>query len=278
MSQQKNELNGSQSYEIFLTHALMHPWKQILENGQLQTWAATEIPGLRHIYGKPVNQIFQSIDDFYWKLKWSKLSGRFILALEYVFSKALTSIKPKFQIPKISYTAHDVLVDLPDLYFLSNVKSLAMHEFAKNSEFDYVVFTTTSSYINRKLLEQHLGELPRENLVAGRIVKSREKTFISGSFRIYTPDVLKNISRIRTRYKSWLAEDLAMGILLETEGYHFVNIPSIDVDSISALDLISDTALRETVHFRVKSGPTKSRSDVPIMKELHKRLVALGAV
>jgi hypothetical protein len=256
----------------------MQPWKEILENGQLRTWAPPNNKKLRHIYSNPVGDILRCLDGIYWKLKWSKKFGVLILLSEFLLSRTIKSITPSVVTPEISYTKGDVLINLPDLYFLSSLKSLTMHKYAMSSQKDFVVFTTTSSYVNLKLLEKFLFDLPRRKLVAGRVVHSGNKKFISGSFRIYTPDVLRDIDRQRMHYKSWLAEDLAMGILLESSGYELIDVPSLDIASLSELNLISDSKIENTVHFRLKSGTDKNRNDSIIMHELHKRLIKLGAV
>ena len=44
--------------------------------------------------------------------------------------------------------------------------------------------------LQRKILQKELERLPREKVIGGRVVLSKEKKFTSGSFRLYTPDVL----------------------------------------------------------------------------------------
>lgn len=275
--QYKTPTNGL-SYEIFLTHALMNPWKKILEEGQIKTWAPITNTHLRHLYSKPVSRAVQSLDSFYWKMKWTRITGLFILGFEYLFANFVRSSNPRVVNPITSYTQRDVLVNLPDLYLLSNVKSLAMHRFAKESDCNFIVFTTSSSYLNIKKLEEHLRYLPKEKLVAGRVMESGDKKFISGSFRIYTPDVLQEIEKFRNSYKSWLAEDLAMGVLLESAGFDFINLPSLDISSLDELNRVPELVLANTVHFRLKSGNAWHRNDVKIMTDLHKKLISLGAV
>ena len=272
---------GSQpsfTYEIYITHALIPPWKDILEQGQLLTWASTKNQRVRHIYARPIWPLFQSLDKFYWTLRWSKLPGTFIMLIEVLLSRIVRLLRPGIISPKKSYTKQDVLINMPDLFMLSNVKSIAMHRLAAASTKDFVVFTTTSSYINEKLLKRELERLPRKSTIGGRVVLSREKKFMSGSFRLYTPDVLTETMQNLKKYRTWLAEDLAMGHLMNELGFNFTSLKSLDIGSMNELESLTDNVLKETVHFRVKSGLLLKRNDVAIMLALHKKLQDLDAI
>jgi len=271
------ELRGDADYEIYITHALLSPWKQILEHGQLQTWAKPSDPRVRHTFGQPVHPVLHFFDDYYWKLKWSKFPGKLILVFEVLTSKFVRKYNPRITIVNNRYTEKDVLINLPDLYMLQNIKSLAIHKYAAKSERDFVLLTTTSSYINSRLLKEKLAELPRMRLVAGRIVTSGKEKFLSGSFRIYSPDVLREVMVNLKDYKSWLAEDLAIGNLVKNHGFPLVELKSLDISSMDELESLTRKQLEETIHYRVKSGTLKNRNDIQIMNALHSKLSELGA-
>ena len=266
------------TYEIYITHALRPPWKEILEQGQMLTWASKKNQRVRHIYAKPVGALVQLLDEFYWKLRWSKLPGKAVVVFEVLRSRFLLLSKPKITYPQNSYTKQDALINKPDLYFYSNVKSIAIHKLAAASTKNFVVLTTTSSYINEKLLQKELERLPLEKVIGGRVVMSGEKKFMSGSFRVYTPDVLFEEMQNLKGYRSWLAEDLAMGFFLSEKGFSFTGLKSLDVGSITELESLNHDTLKETVHFRVKSGSFLKRNDAAIMLALHKKLQELDAI
>lgn len=272
------ESQSAPTYEIYITHALIPPWKEILEKGQMETWAPRSNQRIRHVYARPVGPFVQSIDKFYWKLRWTKLPGKAITLFEVLRSRIILMLKPKFIYPENSYTKQDVLIDIPDLYFLSNLKSIAIHRLAAESTKNFVVLTTSSSYINERLLQRDLDKLPRQKVVAGRVLQSREKKFMSGSFRLYSPDVLFETMKNLKGYRSWLAEDLALGHLISQKEFNFMNLKSVDIGSISELESLTGNTLKETVHFRVKSGSLLKRNDVEIMLALHKKLQELDAI
>ena len=273
-----DESQPTLTYEIFITHALIPPWKEILEKGQMATWAPKNNERICHVYARPARPILKSLDEFYWKLRWSKLPGKAIIIFEVLRSKILLLLRPKIIYPQNSYTKRDVFIKMPDLYFNSNVKSIAIHRLAAASTKNFVVLTTTSSYINEKILQRELDRLPREKVIGGRVLLSKEKKFTSGSFRLYTPDVLFETMANLKGYRSWLAEDLAMGHFMSEKGFSFTNLKSLDIGSLNELESLSHDTLKETIHFRVKSGSLLKRNDVEIMLALHKKLQELNAI
>jgi hypothetical protein len=163
-----------------------------------------------------------------------------------------------------------------DLNLMMNRKSLAVFNFAANSNYDFVIITTSSSYLNLKNLEEALGGLPRKNLVAGRILKQHAIKFPAGSFRIFTPDVLKRAIEIRDLYKYWLPEDLALGQLLQNLDLVFVELPSIDLPTIDALNSLDSEKISKNIHFRLKNEIDGVRTDVETMKALHEIIEGLA--
>ena len=101
---------------------------------------------------------------------------------------------------------------------------------------------------------------------------------MSGSFRLHTPDVLLQTMQNLKGNRSWLAEDLALGHLMNQKGFDFYGMKSLDIGSISELETLTHDALKETIHFRVKSGSPTKRNDVEIMLALHKKLQELDTI
>jgi hypothetical protein len=267
---------GEPTFKIIVAHALISPWKEILEEGQLRTWAPASQSDVLHVYGKPLSSFLQKIDSKYWNLKWSKIFGKPLLIFEFLFFRGLKYYKPNIEFATKSYTLNDRVILMPDSYLFSIPKTLAFHRMAANLNADYIIFTTSSSYINISKLKEALRNAPREKFVGGRIVNSKEKQFISGSFRVYSKDVISFMKDDVRKFRWWLAEDLAIGIYLTQNGYDLTDLPSLDLDSIDAVNNVSHEALEKTLHFRLKSGVGKLRNDVSIMHQLHTRITAIG--
>ena len=258
------------TYLVIIGHALYSPWLEILLDGQLRTWVNPEDDRFLHAHGKTVGKYLHQADQKYWQLKWSKKRGRLIHILERMFLPHLNRRSASVAISQSRYGFKSLAINMPDLNLMMNRKSLAVFDFAATSNYDFVVSTTSSSYLNLKNLEEALGTLPRKNLVAGRILEQHAIKFPAGSFRIFTPDVLKRAIEIRDLYKYWLPEDLALGQLLQNLDLIYVELPSIDVPTIDALNNLGSEKISKIIHFRLKNEIGGVRTDVETMKALHK--------
>lgn len=267
---------------IFVGHALYAPWKDILYRGQLDTWA---IPGedsrIIHCFGRPVNNWLHQIDTKYWMARWfaPKLFARSLIASEFVWQRLLNRWHPRVVRTVLPGTlASGWQVQMPDLNIIMTRKPLAIFEELEREEFDFAVFVTGTSYLNIPALESALRKLPREGLTAGRVVEHPNGNFLSGSFRIFTPDVVKLINRNAHRYPHWIPEDAALGRLLRPFNFTEIDLPSIDLPDTQSLEMIHASDLIDIIHFRCKSRGYENRGDVEIMHELHTLLTRARGV
>ena len=65
--------------------------------------------------------------------------------------------------------------------------------------------------------------------------------------------------------------------LLARAGIDLIPLPSLNIDSFAALDLVDDAELLTHFHVRVKSGSGLERQDVALMHRLHARVLAAQA-
>lgn len=262
------------SYLIVLQHALYEPWLSILISGQLKTWAPSTNPLILHSYAEPVNKVLHWVDQKYWTMKWNKYLGRIILLLEIMILQFFNRRPASTKRTMSDYGFEAIEVGIPDLNTQMNRKSLAVMKYASKQSVDFIVFTTTSSFLNLNNLEKCLVTLPRRNLVAGRLVEQSGELFPSGSFRVFSPDVLIKAFTNLKLYKHWLPEDLALGKLLKLSEPQFIQISSVDIDSSRGIEELTQADLDRIVHYRLKSGTFNQRNDTALMIELQKKISA----
>lgn len=263
---------------VIVGHALYEPWKTILYEGQLETWAKSPSLDVRHVYATPVNSIIRNLDAFFWKIKWESKFGRILNGVEALIKSPFRIFQGELQEVQLPNATHAALyLKLPDLDFLMNFKSFAVITGTLKFDYDFLVVTTSSSYLNLNNLKEAVEDLPKTRTVAGRILRQGHKQFASGAFRVFSRDVVENFLMNRKFYSKWRPEDLAYGYLESLTGMQlqFIDIESLDIDSIETLEKKSEYELSRTVHFRLKSGTHKSRNDVLIMKALHERITKL---
>jgi hypothetical protein len=256
---------------------LYEPWRSILYEGQLKTWAINQDITIYHTYASPVPKYFRKIDAFMWKLKWAPGFGKYFTAIELVakfpFSVRRGSLIHEF-LPGTQEKS--LRIRMPDLDMLMNFKSFGVITGTLEFDYDYLVSTTTSSYLNIENLKREISELPRAGVVSGRIVEQDSVSFASGSFRVFSRDVVESFLVHRKLFSTWRPEDQAFGFLTKdtVRDVEYVSMVSLDVDSLVSLNNLTDTDLSDVVHFRLKSGSLQNRGDIKLMLKLHEKLVA----
>ena len=260
---------------VLVGHALYEPWTSILYEGQLKTWASTLSNPVVHTFANPVKKPIKKVDSLLWKIKWHNTLGKIATGVEVILKLPFSVFQGKLIELKLPYSNERALrVDMPDLDLLMNFKSFALITGSLTYDYDFLVCTTTSSYLNLDNLKKAVEKLPRKRLIAGRILEQGSLKFASGSFRVFSRDVVVEFLNQRSKFSTWRPEDQAFGFLVnESEiDVQYVELSSIDVPSLQMLEEIPTGSLSETIHFRLKSGTLKKRDDISIMHALHQRL------
>jgi hypothetical protein len=260
---------------VIVGHALYEPWTSILYQGQLRTWVVNQNVLIYHTHANPISNHIRQIDAFFWKMKWHSRFGKYFTFIELVLKFPFRAKKGSLSETYLPETHEKSLtLDMPDLDMVMNFKSFGIITGTLAFDYDYLVSTTTSSYLNIIELEKKILMLPRSKVVSGRIIEQDSVTFASGSFRVFSRDVVEGFLKHRKRFSTWRPEDQAFGFLIKDSGMdvEYVNMDSIDISSLASLNNLSKEDLSRVVHFRLKSGTLESRNDVEIMLKLHKML------
>ena len=265
---------------IIVGHALYEPWKSILYKGQLKTWAVNQDVAIYHTYANPVWKYLRQLDAFFWKLKWRPRFGKYFTALELILKIPFLAKKGSLIQECLPGTTEPSLrLKMPDLDMLMNFKSFGLITGTLAFDYDYLVSTTTSSYLNIGNLKLKISKLPRRKVIGGRVITQDSLKFASGSFRIFSRDIVEQFVIHRKRFSTWRPEDQAFGFLAKDAGLdiEYVEMDSLDIDSMTALDKLTCEDLLGIVHYRLKSGTLSERGDTEIMLKLHEKLAACNS-
>jgi hypothetical protein len=260
---------------IIIGHALYEPWSSILYKGQLKTWAVNQDVSIYHTFANPVSGYIRRIDAFMWKLKWASGFGKYFTAVELLFKFPFRAQRGTLIQEFLPSTNENSLrINMPDLDMLMNFKSFGVITGTLDFDYDFLVSTTTSSYLNVEKLKRRIAELPRTGVIGGRVVEQNSVKFASGSFRIFSRDVVENFLIHRKLFSTWRPEDQAFGFLTKDSGkvVEYVSMGSVDIDSLASLNELTNVDLSNVVHFRLKSGSLKNRGDIDLMINLHEKL------
>lgn len=274
----KKEIQMEMKILIIVIHGPYEPWISIYKNGQLPTWMRNSRNiQVQNYFGKRISPKFVALDQKLYFLRWNKFKivSYSCLLLEAVLKRLtfLHKLDPRVK-RRIDEELGEIWeVNLPDSLLLQGVKNLSAFRNALNFEFDYLVTTISSSYINYSALYNCLNNSPREKFLGGRIEKSGVDNYQQGSLRAYSRDVVVNLVENRRKYNHWQIEDIAMGNLARKSYASFTEIKNMTVSSVEEAKALTSESLKSFCSIRCKSVLDDGRrADVEIMRTIHELL------
>ena len=252
-------------------------WISILKNGQEKTWLAVPRPDcikVLHVHGRPLSKFEKKIDQFHEYLRWnSRASWALMLLLDSILLGPMSRWIPKLERSK-RLTLRDPVVEvrIPDYFGMVRWKELSYFKyFLTETEADFLITTTNSSYLNLQAIAKKLQSLDSSDIYFGPIPYEQAR-FVSGSFRIFSRDVISAIVANQKNWRIWELEDVAIGRLLAGLGIQPTFIEINNLDTIEKIEVLSRKHVCSQLHFRLKSGTANNRNDIPLMKFLHSKL------
>jgi hypothetical protein len=271
--------NQSPKILIIGIHGPYQPWLDILENGQLKTWMKNRSNSkIINVFGLAMPSRVKDIDQKMYFLRWS--SVKLIAYLALLIEAGVKQLFPidKYRPSIVRQHTESVTeiweVQMPDSLLLQGVKNVSVFRKSLELDFDFLVTTITSSYINVALLEDALSQISPTGFLGGRIEKSGEMEYQQGSFRVYSRDVVAKLVENSHRYKHWKIEDIAMGDLVSKYYSQFSHLPNYTLESLADVESLTREDLKDTISYRCKSSKENKRIDTQIMELLHKRILS----
>lgn len=262
---------------ICVIHGPYEPWLTILREGQIKTWMSQDSAiKIVNVFGKAIpNQLLGLDQNIYFK-RWSqnRFVAYFSLGIEAGIKTVLPIKKIKPTVVKSASPGEPEVwtVRMPDTLLLQGIKNLAAFRASLDEDYDYLVTTITSSYINLNKLSEQLIDAERKHFVGGRIEESGDMQYQQGSFRVFSRDVVEYIVKSSNDYKHWLIEDIAMGRLVNSKYSKFTIIENFTLNSLESVRALTKSDLSKIVSYRCKSIVGNARIDHEIMQSLNKRL------
>lgn len=260
-----------------LAIGLYKPWIDILLSGQEPTWLSDKRPetlSVIHVHAKKLNRVGQKLDKFHEKMRFK--SRYTALPLSIVGEIILYPFRSK--IPKWRFSDQIcprdrvIEIQIPDAYLSMKWKDLGTFKyFYEETDRDFLVLTTTSSFLNLENLNSLLQRLPKTGTYYGPR-PYEGANFVSGSFRIFSRDVVLTILENSASMRATLLEDVALGQLLNTLG---VTPSFFEFTMFSTTQEINDAKIKDlesVVHFRLKAGSNENREDAQLMSLLHQKI------
>lgn len=260
-----------------VSHSFTEPYLNILMQGQEKTWLQDEVPSnieVIHFHGPPPNKLVQFLDRINEKIRWK---GRYLHRVQALVSNFLLlpwmRKIPNYCPSQILKTSHkSIQIEFIDTYLTYRWKFLGlMLYFLNETDHDYLLTTTTSSYINLPVLSDRIKSFPNGDFYYGAIPYPGAD-FISGSNRVLSRQAVRKILSNRASWPPGTIEDVAVGKLLGKMGIPPEHIPIINIPSLEVLESLPIGMLKTNYHFRLKSGTIRNRNDVHLMSVLNNKI------
>lgn len=266
---------------IVIGQVLADPWLSISLTGQFPTWLpiADELGlPIRHSHGKRPGRLVQSFDRTHEWVRWHGVGRELVPRVDTWVGRKYLDWIPSVAVTEFGATGSTAWSqDLRDVYALQRWKVLGSLQQALREDFEYVYFTTASSYVRPAELIRVVESLPVSGTYAGtRHVDARTGlAFASGANRVLSRDVAEIVIRERRHYRQDVMEDVGLGALVMSNGIELVDLPSLNVPSLAVLEGLDDSTIKRNFHFRMTSGSRKDRHDASLMHTLHQRVLKI---
>lgn len=256
-----------------------HPYDRLLLDGQTPTWidhsrrlGVPTIPYLGSLAGSiPGNKEFNIRFRFEHMVSLFGLNRvrRVHKEPKYLSRKFRSQSYPEAQ---LSNDETSIMSSIPDHLSTVGLRTLdAMRVVANHFEFDYLVRTNSSSYIDVKSLSEFLPEKAMAGSVFGLHGTWGRISYPSGALYVISrSDLLEVISNSHLWQHEYI-DDVALGLLLHklNPSIQYIDIPRFDFPFNSKETVQSDLQFQPAIHFRCKSDDW--RESVRRMHEVHSR-------
>ena len=272
---------------IVIGDVLHEPWHSISVEGQMRTWLTSVPPHvrIRHSHARRLGSVGNWIDTTHEGLRWGSLGvwsrpgKRLIPAIDAVWGRPLRRWQPSVRVGTWAGSGQvSWQQQMPDLFALQRWKVLgSLEQSLREDGWNYIYFTTASSYIRVNALLKRVQDLPESGVFAGTVMteSTTGEPFASGANRIFSRDVVEMVVANRLHYTNSVMEDVGVSRLLAHLGIDVMPWPSLNVSSMDEIQSLTADDIAHHHHFRLRSEIGGKRQDVPLMHALHQRSTQL---
>lgn len=229
------------------------PFLDIREFGILPTWpnlvkSPSEVLAL--ICQPPKwSFLVRKFTDFHEKLRWSRFGKYFMAVSKYLL------IPLSYWNPKVLKNGGILTTRTPESYLFMGFKHLAAYQYAFENNFDFIVATNSSSFINVRSIEYFLVNLMQNEspFYGGKPLPHTNPRGASGSFYVLDRNAINIILKNKNRWKHSKLDDIALRELANKLNLNFQELNSIDAKSPTEIQSISKEILESSLHFKI--GP-----------------------
>lgn len=245
-------------FVIVLAHDA-EPWRTIQEDGQKRTWAADPDVPVRWLHGQSSGLVRFAARAIPTMLRGSAVTAFYNLVGKWVASRRVRTVGDRIE------------TSTPETYLMTNAKTVAAFRHILDTEdFDYILRTNTSSYVNLPLLQRFVQSLPNTGYYGGTLWEKNGMTYVTGTSILLSREMVEHAAYD----KEWdfdLIDDLALGRSMERAGVSPRPIPRVDACTAEALQSLTFAAVSSTFIIRCRGAGDRGH-DIAAMSRVHELL------
>ena len=185
------------------------------------------------------------------------------------FSRAIQRLMGEPKGTTHSADGRRVRLGVPNSYFLHPVRAIERYRYLGNIEFDYVLQTTSTCYVDISALAEFVSRLPKTGVYAGPKMKFGCE-FVPGNNTLMSRDVFQRVLELRQNIRLDLPDDVGLGQLIWD--FKLASITDVLTESIStSLRSLNDLGedWRSAYVFRCKAE-TRTLTSSPVIELMHR--------
>jgi hypothetical protein len=256
---------------VGVMHVTQEPWLSIARDGQLKSWGVQKYKNFEVVYFHSVHRgLYSKINRLIENLRWQR-GSRVSYAISYTMMFLFYPWRSK--VPNVRQSSSvesgikqsSILVKIPEMTSTMRWKKIAiLKNFLECSHADILIMTNSSSILNLAPIVDFVtqNQHDKEFLYAGPIHRGYDGDFVSGSFTILNRRSAEILFNNLNKIPLHVMDDIGFGTALNKLGIEPIEYKSVVINHPHDLDSLSDYEIRNSGHFRLKSGTLQNRKDV----------------
>lgn len=252
---------------VLVLSADREPWRSIELHGQRETWAAPselddQLP-VRYFYGRP---------GLYWPIRVADKAVRMLGRPQDRRRVIAIASRGRHRRPAVQQ-GDRIMTAIPESWLGIAAKTkVAFRHVVESEDFDFLLRTNTSTYVNRPRLAGFVRGLPTSDFYGGYLHHFGPLAIAAGTGILMSRDVVETAAYAEDfALAEW--DDGQLGMCLHRRGVKARSLHRLEFRCASDVEQYADR-LPNYWHIRCKSGPNSQRNDVAVMHRIHQILTA----